>query len=207
MRAESTRHDLIDSKNGYWNFTNDALNDWRKETWVDQFSDESNKANEKNRNKAVEDLRASTKLELTGGMTKTSSTNYRWRQSGFSQCSASCLGGNPLPRIPGTVSKLLPHPIECREECRGVFEHHSKESISGFQTITCLEKKSVDIVSPQQAVKKYIEVCCLTAAQSIYHSIFYALSQGRSWAQSISIQQEKRLGNSIQVVRAIIPNL
>jgi len=65
------------------------------ELWLGQFSDQSNR--EKMRNKPVEDLQTATKLELTAGGSGSSrmasQPNYQWRPSGFSQCSASCLGG------------------------------------------------------------------------------------------------------------------
>lgn len=96
----------------------------RYEPWVDQFSDQSNyKLMLGNRKPGPEDLRAATKMELTSGgsssssssgsagtvsvsVTKpsnspgapasssSSSSTYAWKSAGFSQCSASCLGGS-----------------------------------------------------------------------------------------------------------------
>ncbi|XP_045023585.1 ADAMTS-like protein 1 isoform X3 [Daphnia magna] len=82
------------------------------EPWIDQFSDQSNYKLMLATRKPVEDLRAATKMELTSGggasggpvtVTKPSHSvpasvtgpllAHTWKSSGFSQCSASCLGG------------------------------------------------------------------------------------------------------------------
>jgi hypothetical protein len=87
------------------------FDDWRYEPWIDQFSDQSNYKLMLGTRKPVEDLRAATKMELTSGtsggpVTVTKPSSYAipssvtapllahtWKSSGFSQCSASCLGG------------------------------------------------------------------------------------------------------------------
>ncbi|XP_046460778.1 ADAMTS-like protein 1 isoform X3 [Daphnia pulex] len=92
------------------------------EPWIDQFSDQSNYKLMLGTRKPVEDLRAATKMELTSGSSSSSSSGssssgggpvtvtkpsyavppssvtapllaHSWKSSGFSQCSASCLGG------------------------------------------------------------------------------------------------------------------
>ena len=81
----------------------------RYEPWVGQFSDQSNYKLMLGTRKPVEDLRTATKMELTSGGSGGSSLSvtkpspsaasmqaHSWKSSGFSQCSASCLGGNGL---------------------------------------------------------------------------------------------------------------